>query len=183
MAVWKIEDDCLAPENKLRVDYVGPNPFRVANSMKGLLRKVMEVETKDVWERDFRWDVTSDPRGFYNRWYVLKSRDAYTKVFLEVTLQGFQPADPNKDGKMVVLIGGRVKTEFKLDTAFKRSPIYSGRTKLGGLAEIGGLLWFWNRIFYGDVRRFQIRWCTGKVQQLWMEIRALLKIPVPERMI
>lgn len=183
MATWKIEDDCLAPGNKYRVDYIGPNPFRVANAIKGILRRVMEVETKDVWERDFRWDTTGDPRGFYNRWYVLKPRDAYAKIFIEVTLQGLQPTDPNKDGKLVILIGGRVRTDFMLDTAFKKSPIYSGRTRLGGFAEIGGLLWFWNRIFYNDIRRGHIYWCTSKVDEIWRDLRGLLKMPVPERTI
>jgi len=183
LATWKIEDDCLAPGNKYRVDYIGPNPFRIANAIKGILRRVMEVETKDVWERDFRWDNTGDPRGFFNRWYVLKPRDLYSKVFLEVTLQGLQPSDPNKDGKLVMLIGGRVRTDFNLNSAFKKSPLYSGRTNLGGLGEIGGLLWFWNRIFYNDIRRQHIRWCNSKVDLVWRELRGMLKMPVPERTI
>jgi len=183
LAVWKIEDDCLAPGNKYRVEYVGPNPFKVSNMIKELLRRVIEVETKDVWERDFRWDVTGDPRGFFNRWYVFKTRDAYTRVFFEITFQGLQPADPTKDGKLVILLGGRVRTNFPLNTAFKRSPLYSGRTKLAGIAEIGGLLWLWNRIFYNDIRRQHIRWCNYKIDILWRELRAALKLPVPQRVL
>lgn len=180
MAQWRLEDDCFAPRRQLRVEYVGPNPFRVVSGMKGMLRKIMEVETKDVWERDFRWDVTDDPRMFYTRYNVDKSRDANTSIFIEVTMQGLQPVDPNKDGRLIILIGGKVRTRFDLDSPLKRLPLYSGSTKLGGFAEVGGWLWLYHRLFYNDFRRQQIEWCQEKLEIIWREMRAILKIPVPE---
>lgn len=183
-AIFRIEDDCLVPYAKLTINYTGPNPFRVCKEVRMLLIKIFEIEPKDVWERDFRWDISTEPHAFFIRMYADKGVDARTKIFAEVTMQGVQYSDPNKDGKITILIGGKLRTEYKLDSAFKRSPIYSGITKLGGLAEVGGLLWFYHRIFYEDVRRSYIRnQCNRRLETLWREIRTILGVPVPERVL
>lgn len=177
----RLEDDCLAPVPKLKVDYTGPNPIKVYQVVRGLLIKIFEVSGKDVWERDFRWDATTDPRGFFIRVYADKPLDARTSIFVETTFQGFQPSDPNKNGKVTILIGAKMRTEYKLDSAFKRLPIYSGITKLGGLAEVGGLLWLYHKIFYAQVRRDYIRnHCNKRLETLWRELREVLGMPVPE---
>lgn len=180
----RIEDDCLAPYPMLTVNYKGPNPFKVCKEVKELLIKIFEIEPKDVWERDFRWDISTEPHAFFIRMYADKGVDARTTIFAEVTMQGVQPSDPNKDGKITILIGGRMTTQYRLDSAFKRSPIYSGITKLGGLAEFGGLIWLYHRLFYEDVRRNYIRnQCNRRLEVLLREIRTILEIPVPKRVL
>jgi len=180
----RIEDDCLAPAPKLKIDYTGPDPFKVCKHIRPLLITIFEIEPKDVWERDFRWDISTEPHAFFIRSYADKGLDARTKIFAEVTVQGTQPSDPRKDGKVTILIGGKLRTEYKLDTAFKRSPIYSGITRLGGLAEVGGLVWLYHRLFYEDVRRNYIKYqCNRRLETLWRELRKILGIPVPERVL
>jgi len=183
-ATLRIEDDCLDPAPKFKIDYTGPNPFRVAREVRALMIKIFEIEPKDVWERDFRWDISADPHAFFVRTYADKGLDARSSIFAEVVIQGVQPADPKKDGKVTILIGGKLRTLYKLDSAFKRSPIYSGITRLGGFAEVGGLLWLYHRIFYEDVRRNYIKFqCHRRLELMWRELREILGMPVPGRVI
>jgi hypothetical protein len=181
MAVWRMEDDCMASRPRYRVEYVGPNPFRVVTALKEVFKQVLGADTKDIFERDFRWDITSDPRGFYTRYVVAIGRDANTQLLFEVSMQGFQPADPNKDGKIVMNIGGRAITEWDIDSPFKRTALYSGVKKMGGLVEVGGLLWIYHKLFYGDVRRGHMRWCSEKCEEIWIRLRRVLNLPVPEK--
>ena len=181
MAMWRMEDDCLAPEAKTRIDYVGPEPFRIVSEMKETLRQTLGKETKDVWERDFRWDITDDPRMFYTRYMVSERPDANSMILWEVTVQGFQPADPAKNGKVVILVGGVVMTDWDLDSAFKKTPLYNGKIKIFGRYEMGGLLWVYHRLFYNDVRRVLIHKCAEKCEELVLAMRRTLKIPEPEK--
>lgn len=181
MAVWKMEDDCLAPEIKFRIDYVGPEPFKVVADMKETLRQVLGKETKDIWERDFRWDLTGDPRGFYTRYMVSEGWDANTMILWELTLQGWQPADPNKSGRMMILVGGVVTTRWDLNSGFKKTPLYNGKIKIFGRYEMGGLLWVYHRLFYNEVRRSALHKCQEKCEELIVRMRQILKIPEPEK--
>ncbi len=154
MTVWRFEDDCLAPHPRLKVDYVGKNPFKVYQVARNLLRKTLEVETIDLWERDFRWDISSDPRMFFCRIYVDKGIDARSRAFIEVTIQGTQPSDPNKEGRVTIYIGGRLRTVWEMNTAFQRSPIYKA------------FLWLYHKIFYEKVRRGYLRLCARWIEEL-----------------
>lgn len=62
------------------------------------MRNTWEVESIGFWEREFRWDNTSDPNEFVIRCYIDKGIDKYTKVLIEVFIQGKQPVDPTKQG-------------------------------------------------------------------------------------
>lgn len=181
MAVWKMEDDCLTPEARYRIDYIGPEPFKIVSEMKETLRQTLGKETKDVWERDFRWDITGDPRAFYMRWMVSEKSDANTMILWEVTVQGLQPADSTKNGKAVIFIGGVVMTNWELNSAFKKTPLYNGKIKIFGKYEMGGLLWVYHRLFYNDVRRVSIHKCAEKCEELFLMMRRTLKIPEPEK--
>jgi len=163
--VWRFEDDCLAPEARLKVDYTGPNPFKAYQIARELLRKILEVEVIDLWERDFRWDVTSDPRMFFCRIYVDKGIDARSRAFIEVTIQGLQPSDPTKDGKVTIYVGGRLRTLWNLESAFQRLPIYKG------------IIWVYHKMFYQNVRRGYLKICAKWIEDLWREFRDVLSIP------
>ena len=171
MPVWRFEDDCLAPRRRLKVEYTGPNPFKVYLTLKPKLRRIFQVETVGIWERDFRWDTTSDPRSFYIRVYVDKGLDQFSRMFVEITMQGEQPSDPNKSGKLTIYIGGRIRTNYELQTIFQRSPVYKA------------IRWLYHMIFYNKVRRTYIRLCTEMIERLWKELREELGIPIPREVV
>jgi hypothetical protein len=163
--IWRIEDDCLAPEAKITIEYTGTDPFRAYKIAKDTMRKVLEVEAMDFWERDFRWDISSDPRDFFTRLYVDKGIDSRSRALIEVIMQGKIPSDPNKEGRITIQIGGRLRTDYTLETAFQQLPIYRG------------LIWLYHKIFYNRVRRGYLDMCYDWIQKLNSAFREVLGIP------
>jgi len=167
MPKWTFEDDCLAPAGRIKIEYRGKNPFGMVQKSKAILQRIFEVESKDYWERDFRWDITGDPRSFFVRTYVNKGIDARSGILAEVVFQGNQPADPNKDGSLVIYIGAKLKTEFNLVTKFQQLPFYRG------------LIRFYNFIFYNKIRRGYLVICNEWLARVNREFRANLNLPNP----
>lgn len=165
MPKWVVEDDCLAPRPQLKIEYSGPNPFSIYQKAEGILRTIWQIGGVDYWERDFRWDVTSDPRSFFVRICINKKFDARSAAFAEITMEGVQPADPTKPGKVTILLAAKLKSEFDISSLFQRSPIYKA------------LLWIYNKFFYSNVRRGYIKLCQDFLEKSWREFRANLSMP------
>jgi len=168
MPTWVLEDDCLAPERTVVIEYSGPNPFKVYRVLREMLERIFQVEAIDLWERDFRWDISSDPRSFYVRMYVNKGMDARTRMIVEIILEGSQPSDVEKKGRVAIRIGGRLRTEYPLRSFFQNSPFYKF------------FVWLYHRFFYNEVRRSYINLCNNLINQLNNELREILKIPFQE---
>ena len=157
MASVTIQDDCLAPEGYMTLKYNGPIPFKAYYVTITFMRKIWEVEAKDYWEREFRWDNTSDPRSFFVKAYVHKGIDRFTSVTIEVILEGKQPADSNKPGSLLIKIGGVLTTKFGGGSVLQdaRNPIYAG------------LIWLYNHLFYRKQRRDYLEiWCKRRLYEL-----------------
>lgn len=167
MPVWRLEDDCLAPRRQLKIEFKGANPFDIVKKAKPLIQEIFEVQNKDYWERDFRWDITSDPRSFFVRIYTRKVIDARSTIFGEFIFQGKQPADPTKMGNVIITLEARLRTDYKLDTVFQQSAAYKG------------LIWFYHKIFYNKVRRNYLNICNDMIERLWRDFRSVLNMPSP----
>jgi len=162
-----MEDDCLAPETYIVIKYNGRNPFAAYCNLKKFLREIWEVEAKDYWEREFRWDNSEDPHGFFVKAYVVKGLDRFTKVIIEVVMQGVQPSDQTKPGSVEIKIGGVLRTEFGGGNVLEdaRNPFFRAIT------------WFYVRYFYWKQRRFYLReWCYNRIQRLKRAFQELLNI-------
>ncbi len=164
-STWRLEDDVFTPAAKLRIDYSGPNPFRVVGPTMTLLRNILEIGSEDVWERDFRWDTTADPRPFFVRTYVNFKMDAPSIILVEIIFQGEQPSDPTKNGKLTINISGRLITKYELNAGWRKLPIY------------WAFLWLYHKIFYNKVRRGYLRIGQDKLQTVASAYRKLLGIP------
>src|SRR3972149_11282947 len=103
-----IQDDCFAPYGKMELKYKGPNPFDVYRKTTPIVMEIFEREEKDVWERDFRWDTTDDPRSFFVRMIANKGFDLHSTIRVELVFQGKQPSDPTKEGQMTIGFYGRL---------------------------------------------------------------------------
>jgi hypothetical protein len=165
MAVWRLEDDCLAPAGKIVVEYRGKNPFAVYKALKDILKKVFGVGASALWERDFRWDMSSDPRSFFVRYFVKKGIDMRSFALTEIILEGNQPSDPTKEGNIKISIKAKLITEYERKTAFQNLPIYKG------------LLWLYNFFFYNNVRRNYLKLCNDWLTKLEDEFRSILSMP------
>ncbi len=164
MASWVLEDDCLVPDRQIRIDYKGPNPFRLYAIVPQLLRAIWEIRGKDVWEREFRWGSEDDPRMFFSRFIARKTYDNWSKVYMEIIMQGKQHSDPNKEGEVTITIKGILRTESPNNTIFQRSSIYKS------------FRWLYFRSLYNDVRRNLIDECAIRIGDLSNEIRRVLGI-------
>jgi len=164
MATWVIEDECLVPEKYFKIEYKGPNPFAAFQSSLGMFRNILEIDASDYWERDFKWDITDDPKDFYARMIVQKGLDSRSKIFFEIIMQGKQPKDPNKVGELTILIGAKLSTEYKLESPFQQSLFYKS------------LLWLYNFFFYYRIRRSYIGICKSLCEKIRDSYKQLLKI-------
>jgi hypothetical protein len=163
MVKWILEDDCLREE--VRLEYTGINPIAIYKASADIFKKILRVGGSDIWERDFRWDSTEEPRKFFVRITVKKKRDERTKIFVDLTFQGTQPSDPTKEGSLEIKIRGRLRTEYSLESAFKRSLFYKA------------LLWLYEKVLYDWIRASYIKDCTEAVGKLVSEYRAQLGLP------
>jgi len=164
MATWVLEDDCLAPERVIRIDFKGVNPFRVYQAVPGFLRAIFDVRGKDVYEKEFRWDNSSDPRDFFSRFIVRKGYDNWSVVWAEITMQGKQPSDPNKEGEVFILLTGKLLTRSPENTPWSRTTIYKS------------LRWLFFRTLYNDVRRNYMEECRIKTNDLKVAIERTLGV-------
>lgn len=172
MTTIKLEEDCLVPDTQIVLRYKGPNPYSVYPQIKRLMRNIWEIEAIGFWEREFRWDNSGDPRGFLVKCYVERGIDRFSRVLIEVFIQGNQPSDPTQPGNMEIRIGGVLRSNFGgtsvLDDA--RNPIF----KI--------FFWFYHKYFYQHQRRYYIReWCYNRINKLKTEIQHILNIIPPQQ--
>lgn len=156
-----IEDEILAPSNKMVLAFKGKNPFIVCKVMRGILLDVLKISTKDIYEKVVRWDVTTDPRGFYLRMFANHEEDRWTDTRFKITVYGAQsPAD--KTGWVKIVLEGRVITDFEYANFLQRA------------------LWFlYERMFYYKQRRAYLEQAKQFIMDIRKELLSALKILTP----
>ena len=167
------EEDCLVPHGQFIIKYKGPNPFKAAQATAKFMRRVMEVDAVAYWERDFRFNADEDPSGFMQKSYVDKGLDRFTKVLVEIIIQGAQPSDSTKEGWCEIKIGGILKTTFGGDTVFEdiNNPF------------VKSFFWFYDKYFHRKQRRLYLEeFCRRRLNELKRNYQELLGItPTGER--
>ena len=98
------QDDVLAPKGLIWFSYEGQNPFSIYAGLGEDFQQIFEVKGKDIFEDDFKWDITADPHPFYIRFHIDKKFDKYTKGHIHVAFHGVQPTDPNKKGRLMAYL-------------------------------------------------------------------------------
>lgn len=160
-----IQDDVLAPRESIIIDYSGPNPLSAYYALDQLLRLIFEFKGSHLFEPDFRWDITEDPRPFFIRFYAERGFDKFTRVRIDFKLLGKQPTDPTKSGSLRIEIKGFVRTEYKLATIFHKIFILP-------------FIYLYHIAYYNRIRRGYIEWLRRRIERLENELRELLKIPI-----
>lgn len=134
----KIQDDLLAPASKYVIAFKGYKPFAVIDMLPHLVKDILHISSKDFWEEDIRWDITSEPREFFA---ILRSRkkfDRWSKIELKFTLRGHQ-SSKDSYGDLELEIEGTLDTKYMYSNFLQR-----------------GLWWTFNRMFYYKQRRMYI---------------------------
>jgi len=127
-------DDIHAPaEWRLRI--AGKRPYQIAEMLPDILRRVLKVQTKDIFEHDVRYDVSVDPRTFYGFWEGRRQEDKWTRTSIRVTIQGEQSAAEGT-GFLDIRLRGVLVTTYPYSNFIQRT-----------------FWWFYNRFYYYKQRR------------------------------
>ncbi len=138
MSELNITDDILAPSDTLILKFKGKNPFLAVNITPGLIKDLMKISSKDLFEHHVKWDVTSDPRDFYGKWMGKRKDDRWTTSFIRVLIQG-QQSSKEKEGWCTIQLKGFMRTKYEYSNFVQK--------------------WFWwvfNRSFYHKQRRMYL---------------------------
>ncbi|MEM7821295.1 MAG: hypothetical protein QXX38_00535 [Candidatus Aenigmatarchaeota archaeon] len=163
------EDDILAPKRDLVIEYRGPNPFAIYRSIPDLLMRIFQARGVHIFEDDFRWDITDDPRPFFVRFHLDKGLDKWTRAYVWVRLQGRQPSDPSKQGSNEILIGGTIVTRYPVDTVWQK-------------IFIKPFIWLYHHLIYNNIRRRYIQIYKAGIERLEAEIRSAYNLVMRERL-
>lgn len=117
MSKLNIIDDLIAPSDRLKVKYKGPNPIALMDIVPGMIKDIMKIPGKDLLETDIRWDATDG--GFYGVWMGKRTEDRWSTTFLRVIVQGVQGKD--ETGWFVVEIKGTLETGYQFSNFIQRS--------------------------------------------------------------
>jgi len=154
----KIIDDILAPTDTLKVRFEGKNPFLVAAIVPKVIRDVMKIPGKDLFENDIKWDVTTDPRGFYGMWMGQRKEDKWTTSIIRVIAQGEQHSK-EKTGWVLIELKGVIETSYTFSNFLQRS-----------------FWWFYNYAFYYKQRRAYIDFAADNIYKIREELMSALGI-------
>ena len=112
---WILKDNALAPRTSIELSYAGPNPFQSYSILKEIVEIDLKFKGKDVFEDDFRWDITEDPRPFFVKFRFKIGFDKFSKGWIFTELRGKQPSDPEKNGEVKISLSAQLETEYKID--------------------------------------------------------------------
>jgi hypothetical protein len=164
---YTIIDSVFAPDDKIKLDYKGPNPWRVYLALPKLMQLIYHGRGKNVFEDKFKWDITSDPRDFYFRLrYDDIKLDARTKFVTDILGLGRQHSDPNNpDSTVYIEIKCTITTKYDFANAFEK---YIGMS----------FVWLYHRMYYNNIRRRYIQMLKEQTIQLMEAIRKELGVPL-----
>ncbi|MBI2173418.1 MAG: hypothetical protein HYT73_04420 [Candidatus Aenigmarchaeota archaeon] len=161
MATINIVDDILAPADTIKLHYEGKNTFRVFDMVRGLLRDVMKISSKDILETDARWDVFADPRAFYGMWMGKRKEDQWTMTYIRIIMQGEMDMK-TRLGWLDVRLKGTVETKYQWTNFIQR-----------------GFWWTYNRTFYYKQRRMYLEFAKDNVYTIRRKMQQALGIAPP----
>lgn len=164
-----IEDDVLAPKGAEVVEYYGPNPFSIYTKIGGLLQTIFHARGLNVFEDQFRWDITTDPRPFFIQMHLNKKLDNFTRLYIFIKLYGAQPSDETKSGRLLLEIAGKIRTEYPSDTIWQKIFVFP-------------FLWIYHHIFYNKIRRSYLQIAKRGIETLENELRSALRIIEKKRL-
>ncbi|MBI2579843.1 MAG: hypothetical protein HYW27_03000 [Candidatus Aenigmarchaeota archaeon] len=154
----KIYDDIQAPADTTKFHFEGRNPFRVFDMVRGLLRDVMKISSKDILETDVRWDVFADPRAFYGMWMGKRKEDRWTMTNIRIILQG-EISMKTRAGWLDARFKGTVDTEYEYHNFIQK-----------------GFWWQYNRFFYYGQRRKYIDYANDNIRDIRRKMMEALGI-------
>ena len=163
---YRIEEEVLTPKGAISIDYKGKNPFRLYHVLPAMLQNIFKGRGKNIFERSFKWDITSDPIEFsFEVWFEDWKFDSRTRPRIRVRVHGQQPSDLEKpNGIVKIEIKVLMATTYEFHNVFEK-------------AIAMPFIWLYHRLIYNDVRRRYMQILKERTFQLESEIRKLYGMP------
>ncbi|MFC2143631.1 hypothetical protein ACFLQN_04505 [Candidatus Aenigmatarchaeota archaeon] len=158
MGELKIVDEVPSPSGILEIKYKGTNTFKAMAVAPKVLRAVMKIPGKDLFEFDVRWDTSVDPREFYGVWMGKRTEDRWTATKIKIFIQGNQGVK-DKFGYVRIELRGHLETNYKFSNFIQRS-----------------FWWFYNYGFYYGQRRRYLDFARDNMQELKENFQQVLGI-------
>lgn len=169
---FRMVDDVLAPKGAIVYEYYGKNPFSIYFGLGRILQEIFHVRGKDIFEDEFRWDITEDPRPFFFIIRMQKGMDRFTDGYVQIKVFGAQPTDPTKDGKLLIEISSWIETNF-----FGIGPLSALQRLI-----LHPFVWIYNHVIYYKIRRQYIHFFREGIEQLEERFRRQLGLEMRERL-
>lgn len=161
-----IEEDCILPRPVLVLNYSGPNPQKAYPKIIELLKNVIRATDRDIQEKEFNWDRSTEVEKFDIALEVNKDLDKFSYLLFRISIGG--TARPSKEfgkeGNVSVRIDGLLRTEYPQDTIWERSFLY----------EI--IRVFYHRVFYQDARYRYKEMCAEAMSTLHTELKSFFNL-------
>lgn len=158
MGKLSFQDEILAPSGQYAITFTGKEPFKAMAITPKMLRDVMKIPGKDLFELDVRWDTSSDPRGFYGVWVGKRTEDRWTTTKIKIIVQGEQKT-ADKTGNVTIFIRGHIITNYEFSNFIQRS-----------------FWWFYNFGFYYKQRRQYLDFAKDNMQEIKENYLRVLEI-------
>ncbi|OYT42924.1 MAG: hypothetical protein B6U88_02495 [Candidatus Aenigmarchaeota archaeon ex4484_56] len=162
MGKIKFEDNLAYPYQKEKIEVRGcSNPFKIYYKIKGIMKDVLELSGKDIFEIKLKWDATSEDRSFWVKWSADRKIDIWTKLNVTITISGSQNANTKKG-----------------DIAVSITPLYITEVDVGFIKKI--FWWIYYLLHYKKKRIRDFYYAKNLINKLKIEIGKVYGVEVPE---
>jgi hypothetical protein len=109
MANIKVYDECLGPDRFMRLNYTGPDPWKMGLQIGKSLRTYFHVSSAGMNNTHVKWDDTGNSIDFYSEWWVKKEVSGRSNLRFHIKYQGSKDKKTHV-GTGALLIWARVET-------------------------------------------------------------------------
>jgi len=161
-----IHDYCFYPVPYATFNYSGPNPQKAYEYMKKLFVSILNVDEREIQEREFKWDRIGEEENFHIQWEIVKDLDTFTFQYVTVSLDGKAVVNKQfgKEGNIRVRIEPRIRTEYPQETVWQRSLLYE-------MFRV-----FYHRVIYDSTRKRYLENCRVEMGRFNEELRSFLNL-------
>ncbi len=169
-----IHDDCLSfsPGSRYpgvpyaKLNYSGPHPEKVYPEIKKLLSSVMNVDERDIQEKEVNWSRLESTEKFSVKMEAFKDMDRFTYMHIEVEVKGYvKPSKEfEKEGECKIKLETHLRTEYPQETLLQRTLFY----------EFFRLLF--HKFLYKSTRIRYLEQCRELSLKFLLELRKFLNI-------
>ncbi len=141
-----IEEGCMLPSPRVRLDYSGPNPQKIYPKVMEILKTNLKFKPENIQEKEYKWDRSGVPEKFSASLEAFKEFDRFTYAIFWIDVNGsIRPSKEfGKEGEATIVIDGSIRTDYPQDTIWQKSLFYEAFRV------------FWHRVFYQE-KRYQFR--------------------------